>query len=212
VKEHNEEHYWSRFAASYDRDGEYVVGRTILEAIKDNLSREERLGQAIEFGCGTGYFTKAVAENATHVLATDLSEEMLEVARRELSELGNITVEKADCRHSSFPAEAFDSAVLVNLLHVIEHPSDCLQETNRILKHRGALIVVDFTGYRMALLKKMALVVRYVRRWGRPPRSGQNALSPEHLVHLVESAGFLVKRVELLEDGTNALYLRGEKR
>jgi ubiquinone/menaquinone biosynthesis C-methylase UbiE len=212
VKEYREERYWSRFAASYDRDGEYVVGRAILEAIVENLMKERLLGQVIEFGCGTGYFTKAIAENATHVLATDLSHEMLEVAQTELREFGNITIQKADCRRSSFPAETFDTAVLVNLLHVIENRLKCLQETNRILRNRGTLIVVDFTGWRMPLLKKMKLVIRYLRKWGRPPRSEQNDLSPEELIHLVENAGFMIEGVQLLEDGANALYLKGEKR
>ena len=212
MKEYREERYWSRFASSYDRDGEYVVGRAILEAIVENLMKERLLGQVIEFGCGTGYFTKAIAENATHVLATDLSHEMLEVAQTELREFGNITIQKADCRRGSFPAETFDTAVLVNLLHVIENRSECLQETNRILRNRGTLIVVDFTGWQMPLLKKMKLVIRYLRKWGRPPRSEQNDLSPEELIHLVENAGFMIEGVQLLEDGANALYLKGEKR
>jgi ubiquinone/menaquinone biosynthesis C-methylase UbiE len=212
VKEYSEADYWSQFAASYDRDGEYVVGRAILEAIEENLLKERPLGEAIEYGCGTGYFTKTIAEKATHVLATDLSDEMLEVAQIELRDFGNITIQKADCRHSSFPAESFDAVVLVNLLHVIEDCSECLQESNRILRHRGTLIVVDFTGYRMSLLKKMKLVFRYLRKWGRPPSIEQNDLSPEELMHLVENAGFMIKGVQLLEDGANALYLKGEKR
>ena len=212
MKEHREEHYWSRFAASYDRDGEYVVGKTILQAIEEKLQKERSLGHAVEFGCGTGYFTKAIAGNATHVIATDLSDTMLEVARMEIGGFGNITIQKVDCRDSSFSAASFDTAVLVNLIHVIENPSQCLQETNRILRHRGSLILVDFTGYRMILSKKMKLVFRYLRKWGRPPGCGQNDLSPEELVYLVEDSGFKVKDVELLEDGANALYLRGEKR
>lgn len=212
MKELREEHYWSRFSASYDRDAEYVVGKAILQAIEEKLQKERSLGHAVEFGCGTGYFTKAIAGNATHVIATNLSDTMLEVARMELGGFGNITFQKVDCRDSSFPAASFDTAVLVNLIHVIENPSQCLQETNRILRHRGSLIVVDFTGYRMTPFKKMKLVFRYLRKWGRSPGCGQTDLSPEELVCLVEDSGFKVKDVELLKDGANALYLRGEKR
>jgi len=79
-----EERYWSRFARSYDRDGEYVVGKPILEAILETLSEEQDLGDCLEFGCGTGYFTRAIAGQARHVIATDLSEAMLEVARTQL--------------------------------------------------------------------------------------------------------------------------------
>jgi ubiquinone/menaquinone biosynthesis C-methylase UbiE len=86
------EGYWSRFAHTYDRDGEYVVGRPVIEAIVERLRRERRLGEVLELGCGTGFFTKVIAENSELVIATDLSEEMLEVARRQLSGLGNAWV------------------------------------------------------------------------------------------------------------------------
>jgi ABC-2 type transport system ATP-binding protein len=195
MKEDRDEHYWSRFAASYDRDGEYVVGTGILQAIEKRLRKERSLGRTIELGCGTGYFTKAIAGNATQLVATDLSDAMLEVARIELGRFGNVAIQKADCRDIRFPAESFDTAILVNLVHVIENPLQCLQET----------------AWGMSLPQKMNLVFRYLKKWGRPPRHGQSALSPEELVRLVEDSGFEVKAVELLEAGANALYLRGRK-
>jgi len=212
MKEHREEHYWSRFAFSYDRDGEYVVGKQILQAIEEKLLKERSLGNAIEFGCGTGYFTKAIARNARHVVATDLSDEMLEVAQAQLREFNNITIQKTDCADNSFSAESFDSVVLVNLIHVVDDPSQCLQESHRILRNGGSLIVVDFTSYRISFSKKMKLVFRYLRKWGIPPRRGQNDMSPDELVLLVQSAGFKVEDVQLLKDGANALYLKGEKK
>jgi len=211
MKAVGEEHYWSRFAASYDKDGEYVVGNAILQAIQERLRKERSLGHTTEFGCGTGYFTKAIAGNATQVIATDLSDAMLDVARRELAGFGNVTIQKEDCRGSSFPAESFDTAVLINLVHVIESPSQCLQEAHRIVRHRGSLIVVDFTGYGMSFPQKIKLVFRSLRKWGRPPRHGQHNLSPKELACLVEDSGFQVNEVELLEAGASALYLKGVK-
>jgi len=43
MNEHRVEHYWSRFATSYDRDGEYVVGKPILQAIEEQLLEERSL-------------------------------------------------------------------------------------------------------------------------------------------------------------------------
>ncbi|MBN1146547.1 MAG: class I SAM-dependent methyltransferase [Anaerolineales bacterium] len=206
-----EELYWGRLAASYDRDGEYIIGDAILQAIEERLLKEQRLGHAVEFGCGTGYFTKVIAGNATHVIATDLSETMLQVARTQLGGLGNVTIKQADCRNSSFPAESFDTVILANVVHVIDQPAQCLREANRILRHRGSLIIVDFTGYGMSLARKIKVAFRYLSKWGRPPRGGQHDLSPEQLVRLVEDSGFRVKDVELLQVGANALYLHGEK-
>lgn len=211
MKEDREERYWSRFARSYDGDGEYIVGKPILQAIEQKLSAEHHLGDVIEFGCGTGYFTLAIAGNARQVIATDLSDEMLEVAQARLGELQNVTIRKADCAHTSYPAGRFDSVFMANLIHVIDHPGPCLQESHRILRDGGSLIVVDFTSYRMNLLRKMRLGLRYLVRWGMPPRQGRDDLSPDELVSLVESAEFSVEDVQLLEGGVNALYLKGRE-
>jgi ABC-2 type transport system ATP-binding protein len=212
MEEHREEHYWSRFANSYDRDGEYVVGKAILQAIEEKLLKEQSLGNAIEFACGTGYFTKAIAGNARHVVATDLSDKMLEVARTQLRDFKNITIQKADCADTSFSEESFDSVFMANLIHVVDDSSQCLQESRRILRNGGSLIVVDLTGYGMSFSKKMKLGFRYLRAWGLPPRGGQNDMSPDELVSLVENAGFKVEDVRLLKDGANALYLKAEKK
>jgi ABC-2 type transport system ATP-binding protein len=212
MNERREERYWSRFANSYDRDGEYVVGQPILQSINEKLLNERSLGNAIEFGCGTGYFTKAIARNAKHVVATDLSDKMLEVARTELRGFKNVTIQKADCSNTPFPAESYDSVVSVNLIHVVDDPSQCLQESHRVLRRGGSLILVDFTGYRMRFFKRVKLGFRYLRTWGLPPRHGQNAMSPNELLFLAESAGFSVEDVKLLEGGVNAIYLAGVKK
>jgi ubiquinone/menaquinone biosynthesis C-methylase UbiE len=209
--ERKEERYWSRFAHSYDRDGEYVVGKPILHAIEKKLSEERDLGDVVEFGCGTGYFTKAIARNAWHVVATDLSDEMLEVARDQLGEFQNVSIRKADCANTDFPAEGFDSVLIANLIHVIDDPAPCLQESHRILRNGGLLIAVDFTTYLMNAWSMMRLGLRYLKRWGMPSRHGRNNMSPEELGCLVESAGFSIKDVQLIEGESNLLYLRGLK-
>jgi ubiquinone/menaquinone biosynthesis C-methylase UbiE len=211
VREDREERYWSRFADSYDGDGEYVVGQPILRAIVKGLSEERDLGDCAELGCGTGYFTRAIAGNARHVIATDLSDEMLEVARTQLREFQNVTVQKAECGNTGLPADTYVSVVVANLIHIVAAPSRCLQEIYRILRDGGLVIAVDFTGYRLDLFRKAQLGLRYLRRWGIPRRHVRNDLSPEELVHLVESAGFTVKNVQLMQGGSNALYLRGLK-
>jgi len=207
----HDEVYWSKYAREYDRRGEYVVGTAILEAIARRLSQEQDLGEVVEFGCGTGYFTKAIAGSATHVIATDLSGEMLQVARVQLREFDNVTVERADAGHTAFPSGRFDSVLMANLIHVIENPLPCLRESHRILRDGGLLLAVDFTGHGMHWSERAKLGVRYVSRFGIPPRHTQDRLSPGELASLAEGAGFRVEAVHLIEEQTNALYLRGRK-
>jgi ABC-2 type transport system ATP-binding protein len=207
----HKEEYWSKFASTFDKDQEYVVGRTALQKIIARLYEERDLGEVIEFGCGRGYFTKAIAKNAKHVTATDLSDEMLEMARIQLQHFQNITVQKADCEDTYFPSVRFDSVFMANLIHVLKNPIKVLQESHQILRNGGLLLVVDFTGYGINWFEKMKLAIRYLRKWGRPLRYARNNLSPDELTCFVEKVDFNVEEVQLLGDKTKALYLRGRK-
>jgi ubiquinone/menaquinone biosynthesis C-methylase UbiE len=206
------EEYWSRFADTFDEDQKYIVGEAIQQAVIRRLSEERDLGEVVELGCGRGYFTKAIARNATQVLATDLSDEMVEAARTQLREFQNIAVQKADCEDTAFPSERFDTVVMVNVVHFIENPDRCLQESYRILKAGGVLLLADYTGYGMKWFEIMKMGMRFLKKWGMPPRYAQKgSLLPDELGSLVESAGFKVEEVQLIGDQTRALYLKGRK-
>jgi ubiquinone/menaquinone biosynthesis C-methylase UbiE len=214
MTEHKRERYWSKFANNFDEDETYVVGEPIQQALVERLSGETGLGELIEFGCGTGFYTKALAGNASHVMATDLSDEMLAVARTQLKDLQNVTVEKADCEKTAFPDGKFGSAFMANLIHIVENPSAIVREAYRILKDGGLLLIVDFTGYGMKRFEVMKMGIRYLRKWGKwgkPPGYFRSNLSPDDLRSLVGSAGFKVEEVQLIGDKIKAIYLRGRK-
>ncbi len=204
------ESYWSRYARSYDDDAEYVVGQALRRTIAERLRAERGLGDMVEFGCGTGFFTAAAAEHARHVIATDLSEEMLEAARARLKDVGNATVQKEDCENSSFPSLRFDTVLMANVVHTIENPSSALKETHRILKDRGRLLIVSYTDYGTSWFEKFVLGLRYFHKFGLPPDYYRN-YSPGELAQLVRNAGFTVKTVDLINDTAKALYLTAFK-
>ncbi len=206
-----QEEHWSKYAPTYNSDQEYVIGRRILHEITQRIYEEHELGDVIEFGCGVGYFTKAIAKNARHVIATDLSDEMLKEARIHLQGFQNITIQKANGEDTYFPSARFDTVFIANLIHVVENPIKVLQESHQILKNNGLLLVVSFTGYGMNWFERMKLYMRYFKTWGMPPRHGQNKLSPDQLVSFAEEVGFRTEEIQLLGDTTKAIYLRGRK-
>jgi len=211
MAEYEKEKYWSKFANTFDEDQRYIVGGAVQQqAIVERLSGERDLGELIELGCGAGFYTKFLVANASHVVATDLSDEMLAVAITQLKDLQNVTVAKADCEKTDFPDGKFGSVFMANLVHVIENPSTTLKEAYRILKDGGLLLIVDYTGYGMKWFEKMKMGMRALRKFGRPPSSSRN-LSPDELCSLVESAGFKVEEVQLIGDRSKAVYLRGRK-
>jgi ABC-2 type transport system ATP-binding protein len=211
MREHRYEEYWSSCARSYDRDGEYVVGRPVLQAIENIMRQEQGLGRVVEFGCGTGYWTKAIAGHAQYVVATDLSGEMLEVAQEQLVGFDDVWIQEADCARAPYARGGFDCVLMANLLHVIDHPSRCLQEAHRILRGGGLLVAVDLTSFGMKASRRVGLGLRYLITWGLPPRRGRDSMSPAELVSLVEGVGFTAEDVRLIEAGSNAVYLKARK-
>ena len=211
MADYKKEEYWSKFANNFNEEQTYIVGGAIQQAILERLSGESDLGELIELGCGTGFYTKVLAANASHVTATDLSDEMLAVARKQLIDCQNLAVEKADCEKTDFPDGKFDSIFMANLVHVMENPSKVLQESYRILKDGGLLLVIGYTGYGMKRLEMIKMGVRFFRKWGKPPAHAKGKLSPDDLRSLVEGAGFKVEEVQFMGDKVKGLYLKGRK-
>ena len=203
---------WGKIAENFDELSEYVVGEAINKEISEKLSKEKNLGEVIEFGCGTGYFTKAIAKNAEQIIATDISEEMLETAKRQLKDYKNICFQKADCIATTLPDKKFDTVLMVNLLHVIKSPFQALDESCRIIKPKGQLIAIDLTGYGMKKFEMLKLVFRYLRKMGKPPKSDKGNLSPDDVKYLAEYAGFKTEENKLLGDKIKAVYFKGVKK
>lgn len=203
---------WDKMADKLDENMIYVVGESINRKISEKLSKEKNLNGVIEFGCGTGYFTKAIAKNAKQIIATDVSYNMLKMTKRQLKDYKNIDFQIANCKKTDFPDEKFDTVLMVNLLHVIKNPQQAVDESYRILKNKGLLITADLTGYGMKKFDMIKLGFRYLRKVGKPPKGAKNNLSPDGLELLAGSAGFVVKTSTLLGDRVKAVYFKGVKK
>lgn len=137
---------------------------------------------------------------------------MIEIARTRLEGFHNITVEKANCKNTHFPSERFDTVFMANLIHIIDNPQEVLQESWRVLRNGGTLLITSATSYDVSLFEKTKTIIRFLIKWGRPPRYFRTNYSPDELGSLVQSAGFNIEEVELIGDRMKALYLRGRKR
>lgn len=209
--EEKKEKYWSRFPDSYDKNQEYVVGKKLPGAISEKLRSLPDLGEVVELGCGTGYFSEILSQKARHVISTDLSDELLGKAKARLTDSPGISFQKEDCFNTSFSSDRFDTVFMANLIHVVENPVKAIQESHRILKAGGLLIIVTFTTHGMKTLDGIKLGLRFLRVWGKPPRH-VHRFSPESLRLLVEPAGFSINESGLLGDKAKAVFMIGQKK
>jgi SAM-dependent methyltransferase len=103
---------------------------------------------ALEVGCGTGAFARRLAERARHVVALDLSPEMIRVARSRSAELSNLEFQVADVMSWDFPAARFDGIATIATLHHLPL-REVILKLKDTLKPGGVLIVLDlFEGER----------------------------------------------------------------
>jgi ubiquinone/menaquinone biosynthesis C-methylase UbiE len=96
----------------------------------------------LEIGCGTGAFSRLLAERSDKVLALDLSPEMIRIAREHSKQFSNIDFQVADVTSREFPAEGFDCIVTIATLHHLPM-TEMLLKLKAALKVGGRLLVLD---------------------------------------------------------------------
>lgn len=132
------------------------------------------------------------------------------MAKKRLSKNKKITIQKEDCMNISFSSDKFNTVFMANLIHVIENPLKALQESHRIIKDNGRLIITSFTNQSMKPLEVIKLGFRFIKVWEKPPQY-THRFSPDSLSSLMESAGFLIEESKLIGSKTKSLYLVGKK-
>ena len=97
---------------------------------------------ALEIGCGTGAFSRRLAQHAQSVLALDLSPEMIRIARQSSTQFSNIEFQIADVMSWNFPGETFDCIASLATLHHLPL-RETLSRMRDSLKIGGVLLVLD---------------------------------------------------------------------
>lgn len=103
------------------------------------------LRSAVEIGCGIGRLTPTIAGNARHVLAIDMTEEMLVRARAACTGFGNVEFRR--CTAQRLPAEEprADVAVCVwVLMHVLDD-AEFAAACRGIARAASHLALVEYT-------------------------------------------------------------------
>ena len=204
------ENYWSRFADDFEERNNYVVGKADVDLILKKVAAVEKPGNVLELGCGNGTFSKVLAKNSDSLLATDLSDEMVEVSKDRLKALNNIKVEKANCFDLSYFDNSFDTVFMANLIHIIPNPGNAIKECKRVLRKGGSLIVISYTQKGMKFRYKIGLIYRYLKTYGNPPKGGRN-FGLEDAIILLKSYKFTIMEAELIGKKSKAFFIKAVK-
>ncbi len=146
--------------------------------------------------------TKVLAGKADSLIATDLSDDMVGLAKENVTGFTNVQFQVADCQSTAFPDMEFDTAIMSLVLHHVENPDTTLSEMKRILKPGGTLIIANLTtGLNLAYFLIFVIRAYYSGfRISRTIMPKPNLLSQPVLRDKLESTGFKVILVERMKD------------
>jgi ABC-2 type transport system ATP-binding protein len=188
--------YWSQSSQSYDTSVDKALGDNIRPLINEKLQKENYLGKVVEFGCGTGYFTKTLASKAESVIATDFSDDMLAAAERELDGWDNVTFQNEDWEHTTFADATFDTIFAGFVVPCVNDKLQAIRESYRILKPHGTLIVANPNILLLSRFNLFKFLFRSIIAW----RANLPPVSFRSVKDLIEHTGFTIVSMDVIQD------------
>ena len=199
----NDAKFWDWVSVKYDEIADEQVGRFLRPSMLKYLGMEGSLGKVLEIGCGTGYFTEALADIAGHVTAIDISDGMLYRARERMKSAKNVTIRKEDCHKTSFLHAMFDTIFVGSLFNVVDDPAQILREIRRVLKPGGSLIIVNPDWGMMNGYNRGRSTFRFLRLYGEAIYMHPQAFKyvpKNELIGLLAAAGFRTVSVRTVDN------------
>ncbi len=182
-------HFWDRTARKY-----------AVDPIKDMVGYERTIARTkelldgaatvLEIGCGTGTTALRLAPSVTRVIATDVSSEMIVIAREKAAAEAcrNAEFSVASAERAPGSDGAYDAVLAFNILHLISERSSMLAHVRRMLKPGGLFIS------KTPCLSEMNPLIRFAvpvaRLVGKAP--SVSFFSASELEAGIESAGFTI--------------------
>ena len=125
-----------------DLEAFWAGGRTVVDAVLDAVGAQLDPGQTVvEIGCGVGRLTRVLAEDGRRVVALDISERMIELAREHNAHLDGVEWIVGDGESLAPVADASADACFSHV--VFQHVPDpritlgYVREMGRVLRPGG---------------------------------------------------------------------------
>lgn len=183
--------FWDKSAEKYAKS-----------PIKDEKTYQKKLAitqeylnsesQVLEFGCGSGSTAIAHAPHIKHIVAADISGEMIKIAQRKAVAAGieNISFQKGTLENLNIKDESLDAVLGLNILHLLENVDSAISKSYQLLNNGGVFISSTFLIGEVNILFRWLIsamqllnLAPYVSR-----------LTKKQLIAQLTEAGFIIER------------------
>jgi len=196
--------YWNKTAERYANSpiSDQKTYQRKLSKTQEFLAPHMRIA---EFGSGTGMTAIAHATHVSHIDATDISENMIQIGKDRAEEAGinNITFSVGTLADLAAADDSPDAVLGLNVIHLIKDRAALLSEVARVLKPGG--VFVNST----VCLGKSPLRFIKVLLFGLMP--DLFVLSEEQLTNEVTAQGFKIERQWHHAKGGIAVFMVARK-
>ncbi len=184
--------FWDRRARKYAQKPvpDEEAYRQTLDRVRAWLEPNYHV---LEIGCGTGTTALKLASSAGDIVATDLSGEMIRIAREKAQAEGieNVTFAQGTL-DDALPTGSFDAVLTFNFLHLIRDVPRAIDRIGELLKPEGLFISkTPCLGEESWLLRG---IIPLIQAFGQAPFV--NFLRSDSLQTTIRNAGF-----DILETG-----------
>lgn len=137
----NTDKFWDRIANRYAKQpiADQPAYEKKLELTRTYFNAESRV---LEFGCGTGSTALLHAPYVKHILATDISARMIEIAQDKAKDakVENVSFQRATLEELPIQPEGYDVILGLNILHLLEDYEGAIKRSYELLKPDGVFI------------------------------------------------------------------------
>jgi len=135
------EKFWNKIAQKYSKS-DVKDKEGYSKTLDDTRKFLKREASVLEIGCGTGTTALHLAGCVNVMTATDISSNMIEIAKEKAEDqkVQNVNFAQATIFDEKLKKESFDVILAFNLIHLLEDPNSAMKRISELLRPGGLFI------------------------------------------------------------------------
>ena len=148
--------YFARNAQRWDEIRSLHVDEADVEAAILAAAGPGPVRRLIDLGTGAGRVLALLGRRAQSSVGLDLSQQMLNIARAAVSDIGlpGLELRHGDIYATGLASGSGDLVVMHRVLHYLADPGGALMEAGRLVAAGGRLLIVDFAPHALEHLRE----------------------------------------------------------